>query len=64
MDFGYIFAVLEPMSDHPEGRGFSLRDCFVAGGRVCENAREVWNFAEPAAIGFAFNVDREITHAS
>ncbi|MEA2328347.1 MAG: hypothetical protein QOE68_3306 [Thermoanaerobaculia bacterium] len=62
LELGHLLSMLQPIGENAERKRLGTRDCFVAAFSVCKNARKIDNFTDPAAIGFAFNLDGEIIH--
>ena len=64
LDFGDFFAMLKSISEHAERKRLCLGNCFVAAGAVDHNTRQFNNFANPTAVGFAFEIYRKVAHVS
>ena len=52
--------MFKAFGQHAQRQDFGPRHRFRGGGAISENARQFRNFREPAAVFFAFVLDREI----
>ncbi len=62
VDLWNVFAMLEPISEHPKRESFCFRDSFIATRTVCEDSGKVRDFANPAAVVFSLDFYGEVAH--
>src|SRR5437016_2222870 len=62
-DFGYLFTMLEPVSEHAESESLGTHHSFVASRAVGRDTWQLGDFDEPSAIIFAFDFHVEVAHA-
>ena len=51
------FVMLETLGNHSEGKSLDTSDSLVARPAVAEDAGQVWNLRDPAAVVFTFELD-------
>ena len=51
------FVVFETLGNHSEGNGLDTSDRLLACATVAKDAGQVWNFRDPAAVVFTFELD-------
>ena len=51
--------MFEAFGDHTKRKGLHAGDCFVAVSAVAHDARQRRHFRQPAAVVFAFDLDRK-----
>ncbi|HET8773364.1 MAG TPA: hypothetical protein VFP80_06225 [Thermoanaerobaculia bacterium] len=54
--------MLEPVRQHAEGKGLGLGNRLIPAGAVNQNPGQLDDFADPAAVGFAFQIYGEVAH--
>jgi len=63
VDLRNVFTVLKPIGEHAKCESFCPCDSFVATGAIREHTGKRGNFANPTAVCFPFDLDREVAHA-
>ncbi len=62
VDLGDVFTMLKTIGEHPKSECLGLCDSFIARPAVRENARQIRDFADPATVIFALDLNRKIAH--
>lgn len=62
VDFGDVFTVFEPVGQHSERQSLRARNGFISGGTVGQDPWQFRHLANPSAVFFSLDVNREITH--